>query len=364
MAIGYGNSYMPFVAMVFVQVCYAGMNITSKLALEAELNPLILVAYRQIFATVALAPFAYWMEWKTRPEITMPILFQIFLCSLTGATTNQVFYFLGLNKTTPTVACALTNTLPAMTFILAVLFRQESAKMKSKAGLAKVMGTAVCVCGAMILSFYHGKNMGIGESKIHWSYAQRMGQSNSGNNANSFVGPVLVIISTLGWAMWFIIQATVSDMFPAPYTSTTLMCFMASLECGLVAVIVEHNGHAWSLTNPMKLTASLFAGIMGSAVAFFLTSWSIQRKGALYASVFSPLLLIVVAVSSWALLDEKLYLGTALGSILIVAGLYSVLWGKTKETAKHNGKETDANTKPNASAKEIEKNDLELQLPK
>lgn len=60
---GYGNSYMPFLAMVFVQVCYAGMNITSKLALEAEMNPLVLVAYRQVVATLAIAPFAYWMEW-------------------------------------------------------------------------------------------------------------------------------------------------------------------------------------------------------------------------------------------------------------------------------------------------------------
>ncbi|KAL6132823.1 hypothetical protein ACLB2K_065062 [Fragaria x ananassa] len=62
-----------------------GMNITSKLALEAEMSPLVLVAYRQVFATLAIAPFAYWMEWKTRPQITMPIIFQIFLCSLTGA---------------------------------------------------------------------------------------------------------------------------------------------------------------------------------------------------------------------------------------------------------------------------------------
>ncbi|XP_004302299.1 PREDICTED: WAT1-related protein At1g09380 [Fragaria vesca subsp. vesca] len=364
MAIGYGNSYLPFLAMVFVQACYAGMNITSKLALEAEMSPLVLVAYRQVFATLAIAPFAYWMEWKTRPQITMPILFQIFLCSLTGATANQVLYFVGLNKSSATVACALTNTLPAMTFILAVLFRQESAKMKSKAGLAKVMGTAVCVCGAMILSFYHGKNIGIGESKIHWSYAQKMGESSSGNNANSFVGPILVLVSTLGWAMWFIIQAKVSDSFPAPYTSTTLMCLMASLECGLIAVSVEHNAQAWALTNPMKLTAGLYSGIMGSAVAFFFTSWCIQRKGPLYVSVFSPLLLIIVAVSSWALLDEKLYLGTALGSILIVAGLYSVLWGKTRETAKLEGKETDADTKLDAVFKEFEKNDLELQLHK
>ena len=39
-------------------------------------------------------------------------------------------------------------------------------------------------------------------------------------------------------------------------------------------------------------------------------SWCIQRKGPLYVSVFSPLLLVIVAILSWALLQEKLYEGT------------------------------------------------------
>ena len=37
-------------------------------------------------------------------------------CVVCRATLNQVLYFVGLKSTTPTVACALTNTLPALTF--------------------------------------------------------------------------------------------------------------------------------------------------------------------------------------------------------------------------------------------------------
>lgn len=39
------------------------------------------------------------------------------------ATLNQVLYFVGLRNSTPTIACALSNLLPALTFILAVPFR-------------------------------------------------------------------------------------------------------------------------------------------------------------------------------------------------------------------------------------------------
>lgn len=36
---------------------------------------------------------------------------------------DQNFYYAGLKFTSPTFSCAMSNMLPAMTFILAVLFR-------------------------------------------------------------------------------------------------------------------------------------------------------------------------------------------------------------------------------------------------
>ncbi|RXI01714.1 hypothetical protein DVH24_015063 [Malus domestica] len=121
------------------------------------------------------------------------------------------------------------------------------------------MGTIVCVSGAMLLSFYHGHIIGLGESKIHWTYAQRMGETSSSTKLSSFIGPLFVILSTLGWAFWFIIQARVGESFPAPYTSTTLMCLMASFECGIIAVIADHKVASWWLKDPTRLIASLYA---------------------------------------------------------------------------------------------------------
>ncbi|KAF5454213.1 hypothetical protein F2P56_023895, partial [Juglans regia] len=271
---------------------------------------------------------------RKRPKITIPILFQIFLCSLTGATGNQLLYFEGLKYSSPTIGCALTNTLPAFTFILAVLFGQEYVGIMTKPGQAKVMGTILCVGGALLLSFYHGHTINIVESSIHWTYAENMETKSSGSSTsqgNFILGPFFLISSSLCWAMWFILQARMSERFPAPFTNTTLMCFMASIECGSIALISKHDISAWSLSDPVRLIASLYTGIVCSAIAFALSSWAIQMKGPLYVSVFSPLLLVVVAISSWALLREQLYVGTALGSLLIVMGLYAVLWGKNRE---------------------------------
>ncbi|GKV50777.1 hypothetical protein SLEP1_g57472 [Rubroshorea leprosula] len=56
------KDFMPCLAMALVQVGYAVMNITSKLAMEAGMKPLVLVAYRQIFSVIVIAPFAFFME--------------------------------------------------------------------------------------------------------------------------------------------------------------------------------------------------------------------------------------------------------------------------------------------------------------
>ncbi|XP_028126908.1 WAT1-related protein At1g09380-like [Camellia sinensis] len=353
---------LPFLAMVIVQVGYAGMNILSKLAMDSGMNPFVHVAYRQIFASIVIAPFAYFLERKTRPRMTLPIFFQIFLCSIFGATLNQVLYFVGLYNSTPTIACALSNLLPAATFILAIPFGLESVGMKRKAGQAKILGTVVCVGGAMLLSFYHGHAV-IGESSIHWKYADDMGKENSTNHhqSNSFIlGPFLVMASTVSWAVWFIIQAKMSEKYAAPYTTSALICLMASIECGIIALCADRNISAWSLSPPgIRLFSSLYAGTVCTAAAFCLMSWCIQRKGPLYVSVFSPLLLIIVAILSWALLEEKLYIGTAVGSGLIVMGLYAVLWGKNGEINVKSNSEL-SNLEEEEEKQEAVKNDLEM----
>ncbi|KAL1535013.1 WAT1-related protein [Salvia divinorum] len=320
-----------FLLMVLVQLGYAGMNIVSKVAMNSGMQPVVHVAYRQLFATLAIAPFAYFVERNKRPKMTLPILFQIFLCSICGVTVNQITYFVGLKNSTPTIACALSNINPAVTFIMAVPFGLEKIGVKSKAGQAKIVGTTLCVGGALFLSIYSGPVVNIGQSIIHWRYAEKTGSTNT--HLNLVLGPCNLILSAVSWAIYLIIQTKVSEKYNAPFSSSAIMCAMASVQCVAMAFAMDHKLSAWSLTPYIRLISSIYSGVICSALAFCVMSWCIERKGPLYVSVFSPLLLVIVAIVSWALLDEKLYVGTVVGSVLIVLGLYGVLWGKNRETA-------------------------------
>ena len=91
-------------------------------------------------------------------------------------------------------------------------------------------------------------------------------------------------------------------------------------------------------------------GIVTSSIAYYVQGLVIQKTGPVFASAFSPLMMIIVAVMGSFILSETIYLGGVLGAVLIVAGLYSVLWGKHKET-----QEKEAGAKmalPTASSKQ------------
>uniref|UniRef100_A0A5B7C2Q1 WAT1-related protein n=1 Tax=Davidia involucrata TaxID=16924 RepID=A0A5B7C2Q1_DAVIN len=77
----------PYIAMIFIQFVYTGMSLFSKAAISEGMKPSVFVAYRQGFATLALAPFAFFFE-----RLPKQFLFS--------------FLFLGLN--TPSV-CLLMN---------------------------------------------------------------------------------------------------------------------------------------------------------------------------------------------------------------------------------------------------------------
>lgn len=149
----------PYIAMICLQFGYAGMNVITKVSLNHGMSHYVLVVYRHAFATVSIAPFALLLERKVRPKMTWSSFLQIFVLALLGPVIDQNFYYAGLKFTGPTFACAMSNILPAMTFVMAVIFRMEKVDIRKVRCQAKVAGTVVTVAGAMLMTLYKGPLM-------------------------------------------------------------------------------------------------------------------------------------------------------------------------------------------------------------
>ncbi|KAL4392592.1 hypothetical protein AHAS_Ahas03G0360500 [Arachis hypogaea] len=87
----------------------------------------------------------------------------------------------------------------------------------------------------------------------------------------------------------------------------------------------------WRLGWNIRLLTVAYAGIVASGIVIIITAWCIKVRGPLFASIFNPLQLLLVAIVASLILNENLYLGSVVGGVVIVIGLYTVLWGKSKE---------------------------------
>ncbi|WRX13333.1 EamA domain - like 10 [Theobroma cacao] len=325
----------PAMLMVVVQVVFAGVNVLYKLAANDGMSLRIIVAYRFIFATAVMIPLALILERK-RPKLTWTVLIQAFFCGLLGGSLSQNLYIESLALTSATFVSAMTNLIPAITFIMAVTIGLEKLAFGTMAGRAKVLGTVIGIGGAMLLTFYKGFQINMGSKHLDLLRHGRHGASSHAGSAHHLLGALLALCSCISYALWLNIQAKMSEKYPCYYSSTALICIMGAIQAVVFALCTEKDRSQWKLGWNIRLLTVAYGGILASGLMFSLVSWCVRMRGPLYASVFNPLMLVMVAFAGSLFLEEKLYLGSIIGAVLIVLGLYVVLWGKGKEMKKMN----------------------------
>ncbi|KAJ4847367.1 hypothetical protein Tsubulata_018009 [Turnera subulata] len=345
------HGLQPVMLMMVVQVAYTGMNVLYKLVANDGMNLRILIAYRLIFATAFMVPVALILERGRRPKLTWIVLFQAFLCGLLGGSLAQNLYVESLALTSATYATAMSNLIPAITFILAISFRLENLRLKTKTGIAKVLGTSVGTSGAMLLTFYKGAELKIWSTNINLLHHSQY-QSNHRAGSDKILGSILALASCTSYALWLIIQTKMSKRYPCHYSSTALMCGMASLQSVIFTLCIERNWSQWKLGWNIRLFTSAYTGIVTSGLVVLLVAWTAHMKGPFFVSSFTPLSLVLIAIVGSLVLEEKLHLGSVLGAVLIVCGLYMVLWGKSKE-AKEKHPLTPKNSIPQSEQIEV-----------
>ncbi|KAL7176187.1 hypothetical protein ACSBR2_029695 [Camellia fascicularis] len=221
------KSNLPYIFMILSNLVFAGTVLFSKVAIANGMNPYVFGAYRQAFATLALAPFAFFLERKNSAPLSFNLLCKIFLAAMSGITLCINLFNLSLNYIPATFVTATANAIPAITFVLAIL---------------------------------------------------------------------LSCIQTLLWA-----------------------------------VAVDRNISAWKLGWDINLLAVAYCGIMFNGVSYWMRIWVIQRRGPVFAAAFTPVSFICTAIFSVLIWKEILHWGSVGGFIILVCGLYGVLWGKHKE---------------------------------
>ncbi|KAK8635550.1 hypothetical protein V6N13_004284 [Hibiscus sabdariffa] len=314
------------VAMVAVNFAFAVTNALFKLILDHGTSRVIILVYRQAISTLCLTPIAYVRERKGRPKLTARVLSQLFLNALIGTTLAQYFFLLGLEYTSATFSCAFLNTVPAITLVLALPFGLEKVSIRSKAGQAKVVGTLVCISGAMVLTLYKGKTLFGSDPRDVDDHIV-----NNDGNERWGIGSTFPAACAVCWSLWFLLQARIGKGYPCKYSSTAFLSLFSAIQSAILGLITERDFDQWVLKGKLELLTVTFAGIVASGLCYVGMSWCVEQRGPVFTSAFTPLVQIFVAMFDFSFLHGKIYLGSAIGSILIIFGLYILLWGRNSE---------------------------------
>ncbi|CAB4281340.1 unnamed protein product [Prunus armeniaca] len=201
-------------------------------------------------------------------------------------------------------ASAMQNSVPAITFLMALALRLERINITRKDGLAKVMGTIASLGGATVITLHQGLPLLNQTQPIQGRTPLTEEMSSSTDMQNWKWGCIYLLGHCVAWASWMVFQ------YPAKLTLTSFTCFFGLIQFLAIAVFVETEFENWKIQSGEELFTILYA-----------------YSGPVFVAVFQPLQTTLGAVMATLVLGDQLYSGGIIGALLIMLGLYSVLWG-------------------------------------
>ncbi|KAK6146555.1 hypothetical protein DH2020_020424 [Rehmannia glutinosa] len=316
--------WYPIIVMIAIDQAFAISNILLKKVVSDGINFLVFITYRQSISAIFLSPLAFFLE---------------------RASATQYLFLLGIEYTSATFSCAFLNMVPVITFLMALPFGLETVNIKYSSGRAKVLGSLVCIGGAILLTVYKGKplfHFSDVPQRDNRSMEQHMKQLSLGTGRERWaIGSVALFAGTLCWSSWFILQTNIGKRYPCQYSSTAIMACFSAIQSAILSSSVDREVSIWILKRKSDILIILYAGMVGSGLCFVGMSWCVKKRGPVFTAAFSPLVQIMAAMFDVPVLHEQLHLGSVIGSVTVIAGLYILLWGKDKEMQKQDTKIVD-----------------------
>ncbi|XP_027118769.1 protein WALLS ARE THIN 1-like [Coffea arabica] len=172
------------IAMLTVQVISGALQIMARIIFNQGTFVFAYLFYRHVVGAVCIAPLALHRERDGGKKLSWGIFLWLFVVAPTGLTMALGLFCYGMSDTTATM---------------------EKVQLRTKVGKMKILGTAICFGGALIMALYKGKAFYI----IHRTQKHHRMLTKS-KPQNRTLGTIFLIGSCLSNCFWFISQGTLA----------------------------------------------------------------------------------------------------------------------------------------------------------
>lgn len=284
-----------FVASLYatMSISFWGISFVSTKAVLDKLDPYTLLVIR--FGIGAL--FLLVLLVLKRYPLNIPLTYipHLIVLGILGVFVHQVIQATALLTIDASAAGWIISFSPVFTVILSVLFLHE------KMTVSKAAGMIVAIIGVLLVTT---------------SSSQQSFQFS--NN----VGYLLMILSTLNWAIYSVLLKRLHIQLP----SLVVTFYMCLLGFTLTTPFLIRN-RGWEiipfLTN-VEWAHLLFLGVFVSGVAYWYWAKALEVLEASQVSVFLYLEPVATLITAILLLQEKIIPISILGGIIIIIGVILV----------------------------------------
>ncbi|KAJ8758952.1 hypothetical protein K2173_003190 [Erythroxylum novogranatense] len=322
-------AYGVMAAMAATEFTEVSISSISKAAMSRGMSIFVYTVYSNALAIfiLLLKSLIFYRKRNCLP-LTVSMTFRIFLLAIASCCV-QFSLNIGIRHSSPTLCAAMTDLVPALTFMLAIISRMEKLDLSAKSSQAKSVGTVLSIAGAWILTLYKGPQI------IHSSPQSQNASADVllslPSNWNWIVGGIFCAAGALCLSVLYIIQTWIIKDYPEELIVTLIACIFATALSAVVSLVLEKDPNTWKLKPDIELLAIVLLAIFGVSIRSLVHTWACRLKGPLYTSMFKPLGMVIAVILGVSFLGDGLYTGSVIGGIIIACGFYAVIWGKTKE---------------------------------
>jgi drug/metabolite transporter (DMT)-like permease len=269
-----------------------GLNFTAVKGALADFDPLSFNAIR--FGTSSLILLSFLWVRERSLGIRRKDIRRFIMLALIGNTIYQLFFIMGIARTTATNSALILATTPIFIVLFGALLGVE--RISSRV----VQGVVLSFTGVVMIILGSGQPLALSDQSI--------------------IGDLLIIANPICWSIYTVLSKPMLQEY-SPLKLTTVTMAMGAVPLILVAV-PSLSSENWAAISTNAWLELAFSACFAIAIGYVIWYIGVSRIGSARTALYDNLVTVFAVASAWILLAEGMTAIQIIGAALVFISLY------------------------------------------